>query len=76
MHHTVRKILSLADSKCISHVELADLLSKKEHILYDWQIGIREPTIRDIVLLSEYFNVTCDYLLKDEIVNNSVEEIG
>jgi len=63
---TVEKILDLAKSKGISNWQLADLLSIQEYILYDWQIGLREPNIRQIVLIAEYFSVTTDYLLKDE----------
>ena len=69
MRHTVRKIMMLANDKGITRSKLSDLLSVPEHILYDWQRGLREPTIRDIVLISEYFNASCDWLLKDEIKN-------
>jgi len=63
---TVEKILDLARSKGISESKLADLLCIQEFILYDWKRKIREPTIQHIILISEYFNVTTDYLLKDE----------
>ena len=62
---TVEKILDLAEGKGILRTELADLLSVAEYILDDWQRGVRQPTISDIVKISDYFNVSCDYLLKD-----------
>jgi len=65
--NTVEKILDIARGKGFNPAELADLLSTKDYITEDWQRGLREPTIGDIVKISAYFGVSCDYLLKDWI---------
>jgi hypothetical protein len=64
---TVKKILELADDRELTLGEFTDLLSTSERIVHDWAKEVREPTIRDIVTISEYFSVSCDYLLKDDI---------
>ena len=70
MMTTVEKILALAESKGISRLALADMLSIREHTFDDWESGLKEPTIMDIVKISEYFNVTTDYLLKEDVYSH------
>lgn len=67
--NTIEKILELANSNGILPGELASILSVNEYIFRDWQRGLREPTITDIVKISDYFGVTTDYLLKNETKN-------
>ncbi len=50
-----------------------NLISKELNIpkqkLSRWKIGYNEPDIDEIILLSRYFGVSCDYLLgADELV--------
>jgi len=64
---TVEKILVAAEMKGVSRAELVDLLNIDLRTLDDWRRGLYDPTIKHIILVSEYFGVTTDYLLKSEI---------
>jgi len=59
------KILKLASDKGVSMADLADMLSIGEHLLYDWKIGLRDPSIWDVIKIADYFGVTTDYILRD-----------
>ena len=58
--------------------ELATDLNMSIKKLAAWEQRRSEPSIEDICLLANYFNVSCDYLLgreNDEIsINNEIEK--
>lgn len=59
------KIQILRKDKGISQEELAEKLSVSRQAVSKWETGAAMPDIDKIVILSEIFNVTTDYLLKD-----------
>lgn len=65
------KILICRKSKGLSQEELAAALGVSRQALSKWECNTSAPDIDNIIGLSNYFNVTTDYLLKDENINNS-----
>lgn len=47
----------------ITQKELATVLNVSQNAVFNWENGKREPSLSMIAELSNYFNVTVDYLL-------------
>ena len=58
------RIQTLRKSKGISQEELADKVGVSRQAVSKWESEQSTPDIEKIILLSEYFGVTTDYLLK------------
>lgn len=61
----------------LSQIELAEKLNVKQYVISSWEIGRSEPSINQIVELSNIFKVPTDYLLdKDVIIVSSEAEFN
>lgn len=58
------RIQQLRKSRGISQEELADRIGVSRQAVSKWESGQTSPDLEKIVLLSDYFEVTTDYLLK------------
>lgn len=58
----------------LSQIELADKLNVKQYVISSWEIGRSEPSINQLIELSNLFRVPVDYLLDKNIVLVSSEE--
>ena len=58
------RIQSLRKEKGISQEELADQVGVSRQAVSKWESEQSSPEVDKIILLSEYFGVTTDYLLK------------
>ena len=62
-----QKILLQRKKKGISQEDLANALNVSRQAVSKWESSQSVPDMDKIVALSIYFNITTDYLLKDEI---------
>ena len=62
-----QKILLQRKNKGISQEDLANALNVSRQAVSKWESSQSVPDMDKIVALSSYFNITTDYLLKDEI---------
>lgn len=60
------KIISLRKSRGMSQEDLAEKLNVSRQAISRWELGSAMPDASNILMLSEIFNVSTDYLLKDE----------
>lgn len=58
------RIQHLRKSKGISQEELADIIGVSRQAISKWESEQSSPDIEKIILLSDFFEVTTDYLLK------------
>ena len=58
------RIQSLRKSKGISQEELADQIGVSRQAISKWESEQSTPDLNKIILLSDYFEVTTDYILK------------
>ena len=58
------RIQNLRKAKGISQEELADKIGVSRQAVSKWESGQSTPDIEKIILLSDYFETTTDYLLK------------
>lgn len=63
MRTIAETIKDLRNEKNITQKMLAKSLSIPIPTLSHWECGYAEPSIKDIITLSNYFNVSTDYLL-------------
>jgi transcriptional regulator with XRE-family HTH domain len=69
------KLIVLRKKMGLSQEELADRLDVSRQAVSKWESGQTTPDLEKIIKLSSLFNVSTDYLLKDEIViEESVKE--
>ena len=70
------RIQHLRKSKGISQEELADKVGVSRQAVSKWEQGQSTPDIEKVILLSEFFDVTTDYLLKgiEPIPENTTEK--
>lgn len=57
------KLKDLREEKKILQKEIASLLSRSSVTVGDWERGRTEPSIADLIVLANYFDVTVDYLI-------------
>ena len=60
------KIQQLRKSNGLSQEQLAEKLDVTRQAISKWESGTSSPDIEKIVLISELFDVSTDYLMKDE----------
>lgn len=68
---TLKKLRTRAN---MSQIELAQLMDVNQYIISYWEKGRSEPSISQIVKLSEIFKVPSDYLLGKEIIRTENNE--
>jgi len=60
-----QKIQNLRKNRNLSQEELAEKLDISRQSVSKWESGVAMPEIDKLIMLSEIFEVTTDYLLKD-----------
>lgn len=58
----------LRERNNMTQIELADKLKVKQYVISSWEIGRSEPSINQLIQLSNIFKVPTDYLLNKDIV--------
>lgn len=75
MYMTVgEKIANLRKEKNLSQLQLAEQLGVSRQAISKWESGTAMPGIDNVIVLSCFFGVTIDFLLKEKV--NEVQEIG
>lgn len=69
------KLLNLRNQYGYSQVELAEKLNVSRQAISKWELGITLPDTDKIIAISECFNVSTDYLLKDNSYSPSNESL-
>lgn len=62
--NTADRIQSLRKAKGISQEELADIIGVSRQAVSKWESEQSTPDVEKIILLSDYFGTTTDYLLR------------
>ena len=64
------KLYSLRKKSGLSQEQLAEKLGVSRQAISKWEIGVSQPECDKLILISKYFNVSIDYLLKDENIRS------
>ena len=57
------RIKELMKEEQLTQVALANKIGLKQNTISAWLLGKKEPSIRSLWLLADYFNVTIDYIV-------------
>ncbi len=57
------RIRELMKEENLTQVELANKIGLKQNTISAWLLGKKEPSIRSLWLVADYFNVDIDYLV-------------
>lgn len=64
LHPSILK--QLRKEKNLSQTELAKELNMSQRMYNTYETGIREPSIDTLIMISNYYNVSLDYLVGNE----------
>lgn len=70
------KIKELRQKKGINQAELAKVFGVSQQTISSYEKGIREPDIETLNNLSDFFNVSLDYLLGKTNIPDTVETLA
>ena len=70
------KLRELRKSKNVSQAKLGSILGVTAQTILNWENGIYEPNISQLIKISDYFNVTIDYLVERPHTISKAEEVG
>lgn len=68
------KLHSLRKKSGLSQEELAEKLDVSRQAISKWESGVSVPESEKLIVISSYFNVSVDYLLKDGIESPTPKE--
>lgn len=66
MNKFSEKLKELRIEKSLTQVELAKATNLSQAAIAKWESGKRTPTMECLIILSEYFGITIDYLVGKE----------
>lgn len=76
------RLRELRISKDLSQSDLAKIIGVSGQTILNWENGIYEPKINQLIQLADYFNVTVDYLIERktsvdviEILSNNLKKV-
>lgn len=68
------KVRKLRIKSCLSQEELSEKLDVSRQTISKWEAGSSFPEIEKLISLSNFFQVSIDYLLKDKQINTNFSE--
>lgn len=69
------KLLALRTQHKYSQEALAEKLNVSRQAISKWELGTTLPETEKVIALSEFFGVSIDYLLKDNVKLNQAESM-
>ena len=63
------------ENKGISIKTLAEAIDVKPYTITDWETGRSEPSIKNLIKLSNYFDVSIDFLIGNTLKSEEYNEI-
>ena len=69
------KIQMLRKKEGLSQEGFAEKMGVSRQAVSKWELGVSKPDVDKILLMSKLFDVSCDYLLKDQVENDKEEKV-
>ena len=78
MHFLGKNIKHLRKQFSQTQSELADMMGKGQTTIGNWENGVSEPSVEELLLLSNYFGTPVDILLKVDLslTNWEIGKVG
>lgn len=69
------KLCVLRNQSGLSQEQLSEKMGVSRQAVSKWESGVTLPETDKIILLSDLFNVSIDFLLRDELINRSQDDL-
>lgn len=69
------RIKELRTKANITQKQLAEYIGVTSQTILNWENGIFEPKISELIKLANYFHVSVDYLIEREVDNSQINII-
>lgn len=63
------KLVSLRKQKGLTQMDLAEQLNVSRQAISRWEVGVAVPSIDNLRILSDIYEISVDYLLDDDATN-------
>ena len=75
MHFLGKNLRHLRKQSSRTQSEIASLIQKGQTTIGNWENGISEPSLNELLIISNYFDIPVDALLKVDLVENQAMQI-
>ena len=69
------RLRELRIKSCLTQKKLAEMMNVSSQSILNWENGIFEPNLTQIVQLADIFSVTVDYLLEHDVKLTKADEV-
>ncbi len=69
------KLYTLRNRSHLSQADLAEGLKVSRQTVSKWELGLSYPEIEKLIAISDFFHVTTDHLLKDDVPAESTSNL-
>jgi len=73
MHFLGKNLRHLRKQNSKTQSEVASLIQKGQTTIGNWENGISEPNLNELLIISNYFDISVDKLLKADLSDEQVE---
>ena len=74
MHYLGKNLRYLRKQMSKTQSEIASLIKKGQTTIGNWENGISEPNLEELVVLSNYFDISLDTLIKTDLAAMSGQQ--
>ena len=72
MHFLGKNLRHLRKQSARTQSEVASLIQKGQTTIGNWENGISEPSLNELLIISNYFDISVDALLKFDLAESQV----
>lgn len=76
MHFLGKNLRHLRKQTAKTQSEIASLIQKGQTTIGNWENGISEPNLNELLIISNYFDIPVDKLLKTDLSEEQAESMG
>jgi transcriptional regulator with XRE-family HTH domain len=76
MHFLGKNLRHLRKQSSRTQSEVASLIQKGQTTIGNWENGISEPSLNELLIISNYFDITVDTLLKVDLAETQLPQIS
>lgn len=73
MHFLGKNLRHLRKQSSRTQSEIASLIQKGQTTIGNWENGISEPSLNELLIISNYFDISIDTLLKVDLANTQIQ---
>lgn len=76
MHFLGKNLRHLRKQSSRTQSEIASLIQKGQTTIGNWENGISEPSLNELLIISNYFDIPVDMLLKVDLAESQMPQLA